>query len=78
MGCLLSEVAPVQAFYSFHSGKMDAATNIQIQLQKNQVNCKAKCMSSLQLTNIILHIWVTLLGHIQGVWEKDVEENTWT
>jgi hypothetical protein len=31
MGCLLSEVIPEQVFYSFHSGKMDAATNIRIQ-----------------------------------------------
>jgi hypothetical protein len=34
MGCLLSEVAPMQVFYSFHFGKMDAARNIRKQALK--------------------------------------------
>jgi hypothetical protein len=34
MGCLLSEVAPAQAFCSFHFGKKDAATNIRKQALK--------------------------------------------
>jgi len=34
MGCLLSEGVPVQVFYSFHFGKMDAATNIRKQALK--------------------------------------------